>query len=177
MHPAGHQLHPLKVRGHPVEHMVSCLLHIIRHQIFEGEHPLHIHIAGAGDQILLVGVLSSQLVADEVTAVIEVVAVHHAVVADSLPAGGLYLTDGASFLRGHQLRADVGIGRAASAQSVQLSVGLKGLCGQLAFVKARNIAVYDGISLSCVVCFNIHLEVCGKSAGGQKQGEGEKEQG
>ena len=64
--------------------------HIVRHLIFKGQHPLHVHIPGAGDEIFFVGVFTGKLKADEVTAVIEVPVVHKIILVLH-PAGGLHL--------------------------------------------------------------------------------------
>ena len=95
--------------------MVSGLLDVIRHHVFKGEHPLHVEIAGAGDEVLLIGILTAELIADEMAAVVQVLAVHD-VIFHRLPAAGLDLADAVPFLHGHQVQTDVGIGGAAPAK-------------------------------------------------------------
>ena len=90
--------------------MVAGFLDVVRHQVLERQHPLHIQVAGAGDQVLLVGIFPGQLITNKMTAVVEVLAVHK-VVLDSLPAGGFYLADAAPLLSGHEICAHIGIGR------------------------------------------------------------------
>lgn len=121
--------------------MVSRRLYIVGHLVLKGQHPLGVHVASAGDEILLVGVFACQLKADEMTAVVEILAVH-AVILCRVPARGLDLADGLPLLRGHQLHADVGIGHPAPAQGVQVGIRLKGVrAGQVTGVKLRRIAV------------------------------------
>ena len=143
LHPnaPGHQLRALKVRCHPVEHVVAGLPDVRGHLVFKGQHPLYIQIPGAGDEVLLIGVFPRQLVADEVAAVVEVLAVH-AVIFGQLPAAGLYLADGAPVLRGHQVPAHAGVGGAAAAQGVQGAVRFKRGPIQLAGVKVRLAAAH-----------------------------------
>ena len=105
--------------------MVVRLLHIVRHQILKWQHAVHVEVAGSGDEIFLVGVLPCRLIADQVAAVVEILSVH-AVVFDRVPAGGLHLADLSPVLRGHQVRAHIGIRRAAAAQGIQRAVGFKG---------------------------------------------------
>ena len=90
--------------------MVAGLLDVIRHHVFKGEHPLHVEIAGAGDEVLLIGILTAELIADEMAAVVQVLAIHD-VIFHRLPAAGLDLADAVPFLRGHQVLSDAGIGR------------------------------------------------------------------
>ena len=147
LHAAGHQIVPLKHRGHPVEHMIVRLLDVVRHQVFKGQHPLHIEIPSAGDEIFLVGVLPRQLIADQVAAVVEVLSIH-TVVFHRVPAGGFHLADVAPVLRGHQVRAHIGVRRAAPAQSVQRAVRLKrGRGGPVLLGKGGLVAVQDHIGL------------------------------
>lgn len=121
--------------------MVSRRLYIVCHLVLKGQHPLGVHVAGAGDEILLVGVFACQLKADEMTAVVEILAVY-AVILRRVPACGLDLADGLPLLRGHQFNADVGIGHPAPAQGVQVRIRLKGVrAGQVTGVELRHIAV------------------------------------
>jgi len=140
---AGYQVLTLEHRGHPVEDVVVRLLYIVRHQIFKGQHPVHIHIAGAGDEIFLVGVLSGELKADQVTAVVQVLPV----VLPVDPAGGCDGTDALPVLCGHQILSHVGIGYAAAAQSVQLTVRLKGHRGHVLLRKIRLVAIDGHVGL------------------------------
>ena len=119
--------------------MVSCLLDIVRYHVFKGKHTLHIHIPGAGDEIFFIGVLAGQLVPDQVTAVIEILAV--VLLVD--PPGGGDAADALPVLRGHQVRADIGKSRAAAAQQVQRAVGLERvgahiLLGEVGLVVVEN---------------------------------------
>ena len=74
LHPLGHQIVAAENGGHPVQHMVAGLLYVIGHQVLKGQHTLGVQVAGAGDQIAGVGILRRQLVADQMTAVIQVLA-------------------------------------------------------------------------------------------------------
>ena len=146
LHAVGYQVEILENRRHPIEYMVAGLLHIVRHLIFKGQHPLHIHVAGAGDEIFLVGVFSGKLVADEMAAVIEVLAVHD-VILHRLPAGGLHLADLTTLLRGHQILSHIGVSGAAPAQKIQGAVRFKGLCGHICLGKIRLVVVNDHIGI------------------------------
>ena len=139
-HAAGNQILAVIDGTHPVEDVVLRLLDVVRDQILKGQHALHVQIAGAGDEVLLVGVLAGELVADEVAAVIEVLAVH-AVILYRLPAGGLHLSDGPPLLRRHQVHAHAGGRLAAAAQLVQGAVDLVGIGGHLPGEEGGLIAV------------------------------------
>ena len=123
-YPLGHQIFPFKDGGNPVEHMVAGLLHVVGHHVFKGEHPRNVQVPGASNQVLLVGVFRRQLIADEVAAVVQVLAVY-AVILHRLPAGGLYLANLRPLLRGHGVQPHAGHGGAAPPQLVQLAVFLK----------------------------------------------------
>ena len=139
----------MKDGSDPVEHMVVRFLHIVRNLVFKGQHTLHIHVSGACDEVLFIGVLPCQLKTDEMTAVVEISPVH-IVIGNRMPTGGLYLTDGASLLGGHQLRADVGVGYPAAVQPIQRRVGLKGLGGEVRGIKIRDIVLENHIGLVCI---------------------------
>ena len=97
--------------------MVAGVLYVIGHLIFKGEHSLGVHKPGACDEVFLVGVLPGQLVANQVAAVIEVLAVHPAILC-RVPAAGFHLADLPPGLGGHDLLADVGVSHPAAAQVV-----------------------------------------------------------
>ena len=73
----GHQIGVGEHRRHPVQNMVVRLLYIVSHHVFKGQHSLDIQISGTGDEILLVGVLSCQLIPQQMAAVIEIFTVHN----------------------------------------------------------------------------------------------------
>ena len=183
LHPTGHQLRAGEHRGHPVEHVVPRLLHVVGHQIFKGEHPLHIQVPGAGNQVLLVGVLPGELEPDEVAAVVEVAPVHQlGVVLGGLPAGGFYAADGLPVLGGHGVQPHAGIGRAAPAQGIQGAVLLKALGGlvQLLLGEARLVVAEYHIGLAGegrqVLQGEGGLGPPGRSpAGGQEQAQEQKQ--
>ena len=103
----GHQVVSVKHGGNSIENVVFCFLDVVGHHVLEGEHAIHIQIAGAGDQIFSPGVLAGELETNEVTSVIEVFTVH-AVILGGLPAGGFHMADAAAFLGGHGLHTDTG---------------------------------------------------------------------
>ena len=70
--------------------MVAGLLDVVGHHVFKRQHALDIHVARAGDQVSLVGVLAGQLKADQVAAVVQIAAVYE-VVFGILPAGRVLL--------------------------------------------------------------------------------------
>ncbi|MPN23880.1 hypothetical protein SDC9_171273 [bioreactor metagenome] len=135
-----HKLGPLKNRRHPVKHMVPRFAHIVRHLVFKGQHSLHVHIPGSGNQVFLVGVFPCKLIAQQVAAVVKVFAVYKAVF-HRVPAGGLHLPDFAPWLCGHGVRAYIGIGRAAPAQKVQGAVFLKGGFRVIRIGKRRQVII------------------------------------
>ena len=146
LHAAGHQVVPLKKGRHPVEHVVACFLDIVRHQVLKGEHPLHVQVAGAGDEVFLVGVLPGQLEADKVAAVVQGASIHKAVLRLD-PAGGVHTADALPGLGGHQILTDAGVGRAAAAQGIQGAVRLKGFPGKILQRELRLVAVQLHIGL------------------------------
>ena len=119
---AGQRIIPLKNRDDTVEHVVAGFLNIVSHHVFKGQHALHIHIAGASDQIPLVGILTGELKANQMAAVIQIFAVHEIVFRGD-PAGGAYHTDIFTLLRGHQVTANAGHGIGAAVQGIQIAVG------------------------------------------------------
>ena len=147
LHAPGHQLSALKDGSDPVEDVVAGLLDVIRHHVFKGEHPLHVEIAGAGDEVLLIGILTAELIADEMAAVVQVLAIHD-VIFHRLPAAGLDLADAVPFLRGHQVQTDVGIGGAAPAKQIQAAVSLERVGGEVLLGKAGLVVLEHHIGLA-----------------------------
>ena len=143
----GHQVVPLKDGGHPVEHMVVGLLHIVGHQVLKGQHPVHVHVPGAGDEVLLVGVLAGELEADQVAAVVQILPV----ILHIDPAAGLHRTDALPVLGGHEIGPHAGVGHPAPAQRVQVAVGLKGVGGVVVLCKVRNIVIDRHIGIAAVI--------------------------
>ena len=121
--------------------MVSSLVHIVCYHVLEGQHPLNIHVPGPSNQVPLVGILTGQLEANQVAAVIQVAAVHQVSVVLVDPPRGLHFADTFPVLGRHQLLAHIGIGHAAAAKAVQLRVGLKSLRGQVSLRKLRDVAI------------------------------------
>ena len=136
----GHQVISFKNRSDPVEYMVASLLYIVGNHIFKGQHSIHIHVSGAGDQILFVGIFPGQLESDQMAAIVKVLPIHP-IVLHCLPAGRFYLPDAAPFLSGHQVGPDTGISDAAAAQIIQVTVGFKGGCGIVILCKVWNIVI------------------------------------
>src|SRR5699024_7414210 len=130
---------------------------IIRDLIFKGEHSLDIHVTGAGDKIFFIGVLSSELIADEMAAVIEVFSVDE-IVFHSVPPTWFYLTDTAPFLCGHCVWVYVGTGSSASSQIIQLTVRLKGNGAKFRFLEEWNIVIYFHIGFSRIFRDFIQIE-------------------
>ena len=154
LHASGHQFCACKGGGHPVEHMIPGGGHIVCHLILKGQHPLHVHVPGASDEIFFVGVFAGKLKADEVAAVIEAPAVHKIILVLH-PAGGLHLADALPLLCGHQVHADAGLRDTAAAQTVQLAVILIGIGGVFLLRKGRLIPVDDGVSAGAVIVRDI----------------------
>ena len=146
-HAGGHQIVPLKDGGHPVEHVVVRLLYVVGHQVLKGQHAVHVHVPGAGDQVALVGVLAGELEADQVAAVIEVLPV----ILHVDPAAGLHRADALPVLGGHEIGPHAGVGHPAPAQRVQFAVGLKGVGGIVVLCKVRNIVIDRHIGIAAVI--------------------------
>ena len=146
---AGDQLAAFKDRGDTIEDVICRFLYIVGHHVFKGEHPLHVQVARAGDEVAFVGVFAGELVTDEMAAVIEIFSVH-IVVFCRLPAGGPHLPDAAALLRGHQLLSHAGIGHAAAPLRIQLAVMLKSGGGVIRLGEVRLVAVYGRIGLTAV---------------------------
>lgn len=142
LHAARHELVALEDGRHAVEHVVVGLLDVVGHLVLEGEHPLDVEVAGARDEVALVGVLAGELVSDEVAAVVEVRAVDEVVLGD-LPARGLDLADGAALLGRHGLFAHEGGVGAAAAEVVEGCVVLEGLILCFLLVGERGLASVD----------------------------------
>ena len=141
LYPVCHQVIPVVDGGDTIEHMVARLLDVVRHHILKGEHPLGVQVAGAGDEVLLVGVLRRQLVADEMAPVVEAFPLH-TVIAHRVPAGGFDLADVPPFFCGHQISADVGVGGGTPSQLVQLAIALKGGGGVIRRRKIGDVVVH-----------------------------------
>lgn len=122
---AGKQIFPFKHRRYPVQHMVACFLNKVRHHILKGQHALGIQIPGAGDQILLIGILAGKLKTDQMTAVIQRLSVHK-IVSILHPTRRFYVADAASVLCGHKILANTGLHIGTTPQSVQIVIGLIG---------------------------------------------------
>lgn len=132
LHALRNEVVAVKNRGDAVHDMVAGFLHVVRDHVLEGEHAVHVQVARAGDEVAAVGVFGGQLPADEVTAVVEVLAVHEIVLARD-PAGRLDLADRAALfaLRGHEVGRDAGLRDAAAAERVERRVGFKRSVGDL----------------------------------------------
>ena len=89
------------------------------------KHTFIVHVAGAGDQVLFIGIFRSKAVGDEVAAVIQIVAVHDTGVFDCVPAGWPDLTDFPARFGRHGVFAHIGIGHTASSELVEFMVGFK----------------------------------------------------
>ena len=123
-HAAAHQLVALEKRLDAVQDAPARALHVVGDHVLVWQHALDVEVARAGDQIPLVGVLAGELVADQVTAVVQVVPVNPPVVAGRLPTGGLHHADTLALLRRHRAGRYDRRACAASAQAVELGVHL-----------------------------------------------------
>ena len=88
LYAAGDQIVPFIIRSNTIEYMVVGFLNVVSYHVFKWQHTGDIQIPGTGNQILLVGIFSSQLVSDQMTAVIQVFSVY-TIIFYGLPAGGL----------------------------------------------------------------------------------------
>ena len=87
-------------------------------------------------------IFASQLKYDQVATVVKIFSVHE-IVFGGLPAGGLHGTDGASFLRGHQVQPHAGLRYAAAAQLVQGRIEFVGSGRVVRLLEKRHVVV-DG---------------------------------
>ena len=120
----GNQIIALKNRRYAVHDMVSGFFHIIGCQIFKWQHSLYVQIAGSGNQVFDIGILRRKLVADQMTAVIEILSIH-IVILRRMPARRLDFPDRAALLRRHRVLRNRSICHAAAPQAVQITVTLK----------------------------------------------------
>ena len=120
---SGHQFAAFENGSYPIKNMVLRLLDVISHKIFEGEHPLYIHVPGTCDQIFLVGIFSRELEADQMASVVEVLPV----VLPVDPAGGSHIADALPLFGGHQIHADVCNSDTTPPQQIQGTVGFEGV--------------------------------------------------
>ena len=127
--------------------MVAGLLHIVCHFILKGKHAFCVHVPRAGDQVFLIGILRSQLIADKVTAVIEISPVH-LLIFHGLPPGRFHLADALPLSLRHGLLSYAGLCFLTSSQSIQLTVGLVGFLCQLFLCKVRLTVFHFHIRVS-----------------------------
>ena len=104
--------------------MVSGFFHVIGCQIFKWQHSLYVQIAGSGNQVFDISILRRELVADQMTAVIEILSIH-IVILRRMPARRLDFPDRAALLRRHRVLRNRSICHAAAPQAVQITVTLK----------------------------------------------------
>ena len=127
--------------------MIAGFLNIVCHHILKGQHTIHIHITGAGDQISLVGIFARQLEADQMAPVVEIFTIHK-IILGSDPAGGFYLADIAPVFRRHQISANAGHGIGASVQRIQIFIIFIAFGGYILLGKQRDVAIEDCKSLA-----------------------------
>ena len=144
-----YQLISNKDGRHAEEHMVLGFLYVVGDHILKGEHPVHVHIAGSRDQILVIGVFSRELKADEMAAIVEVFSIHD-VILYRLPARWLDRADAFPILGGHQIHADAGNGNTAAPQGIQLTVALIGGGDQLIRGERGDIIVQGNVGDAAV---------------------------
>ena len=120
--------------------MVSGFFHVIGCQIFKWQHSLYVQIAGSGNQVFDISILRRELVADQMTAVIEILSIH-IVILRRMPARRLDFPDRAALLRRHQILADIRLCHAAPSQAVQIAVMLVRLGRLFLIGKIRLISV------------------------------------
>ena len=123
---------------------------VFSHHVLKWKHTLCVHITGSCDQILLVCVFPCELKTDQVTAVVNIPAVHN-IILFILPSGGRNLADTLPFLRRHRLLADTGFRRAAASQFIQRAVLFECCCRQLRLCKFRRIVVNHHIRFPTVL--------------------------
>ena len=149
LHAVRQQIIPLKNRRYAVQHMVVCFSDVICDHIFKREHPLYIHIARSGYEIFLICIFRRKLIANQMTAVIKVFAVHN-VILYGMPSGRLDFSDISALLCRHQICSDVCKSRLASSKRVQLSIRFKRRLRPILFRKIRLVFMNDNIRLAAV---------------------------
>ena len=150
LYAAGYQIVPFIIGCDTIEYMVVCFLDVVSYHVFKWQHAGDIQIPGTGNQVLLVGIFSSQLVSDQMAAVIQIFSVH-TIIFHGLPAGGLDRTNGTTAFHRHQIGTNVGICHTTTAQLIQLTVCLKGLFRQVRFVEIRLVVIDFHIGITGVV--------------------------
>ena len=120
--------------------MIPGFSDVICRHVFEGLHALHVHITRPGDQIFLIGILPGELITDQMTAVVQVIAID-AVVFDCMPSGRSDLTDLTALLRRHEILPYTGFRDGTSSQRIKISVLLIGDIRQIIPGKIRHVPV------------------------------------
>ena len=120
--------------------MIACLFDVVRDHIFKWQHTVHIKIPGAGDQIPAVGIFSGQLIADQMTSVVEILTLDN-IIFHQVPACRTHRSDAPALFRRHQLFPDAGDSCAAPAFAVKGAVMFIGFGCQLLFCECRIVAV------------------------------------
>ena len=121
--------------------MVAGLLDVVGDHILKGQHSFNIQVPCTCNEVLRVRIFSGQLISNKMAAVIEVVAINQAVIADGVPAGRLHHADGASLLGRHQILPNACVSHSAATESIQITVGLKGCCRQFCSGEVRYIPI------------------------------------
>ena len=139
-HTAGDQLVALEQGRHAIKDMVAGALHILGDLRFEGFHTIHIHGSGSGDEVAHVGVFSSQLISQQVAAVVNVLAVHPVVLMHA-PAGRLHRADGSAFFGWHGFLTHKRRAFTATAQAIQGRIAFEGFVRIIIRIEIRLVAV------------------------------------
>ena len=135
--------------------MIVRLMDIIGYHIFKGEHPLRVHVPGSCNKVFLIGILAGKLEADQMTAVIDITALH-AVILLVYPPRRLYLADALPVFCGHCLFAYAGLRLAASSHLIQFTVLFKRHCRKFVVLKLRLVVIDLHIRLPAVLRHIFH---------------------
>src|SRR5699024_11369386 len=99
-------------------------MYIFSNLILKRQHPLSVHISCSRDEVFLIGILTCELVSDQVAAVVHISAVL-IVILLILPSCRRHLTAALPLFRWHGLFPDAGFRPAAPAELIQLAIVLK----------------------------------------------------
>ena len=152
-----------------VFHMVAGFLDVVRRHVFKGKHPLNVQVPGAGYQIAGVSIFGSQLVANQVAAVVQVFAIH-AVISHGMPAAGFDLPYAATFFGGHEVLSYAGCRSPAAPKGIKRAIRLVGFREQIASVKIGNILIEYNIRLPGIRRYILNAECCTCWFGGLRLG-------
>ena len=147
LHAGCNKIIPLINRCYTVTDMMFCLFYIICHHVFKWKHSIHIHISCPCNEILFIGIFRSELIADQMTPIIQILSIY-IIILDRMPSGWFDLPYFSSFLIWHQLFSNHRFRHATSAFCIQFTVRLKHIFSKFCLRKIRFVIMNRDIGLS-----------------------------